>query len=514
MKQCPWIMYLRKSRADGDDTVEEVLARHETALQEYAISKLGHPIPEDLIYREVVSGETIQDRPQMRRVLEQLQTGLWAGVLCIDPQRLSRGDLMDCGTIIRILQYSNTAVVTPPKTYDLTDKFDRKFLEMELMRGADYLEYTKEILARGRLASVKAGYFVGSRAPYGYDKVRDGKRYTLAPNKDADTVRLIYHLFVEEGLNTAGIVRRLEQTHASPDRDWSALSIRDLLQNPVYTGKIRWNWKQTVKTLRDGQIVRHRPRNYDECLIVEGRHPAIISQELFDAAQSHFGHNPKKRGRYELRNPFASLLYCAACGRAMTLRTYTYAGTKEMRSPPRMVCEGQTKCHTKSVTYQAMEEAVVEGLRRHIGDLEYQLSADRSGAIRLQQSLATKAQKELANIEAQQARLYDLLETGVYDKATFLARNAALSVRRSEAEQALQAAQTAAGQLDVYKKSLCCLQDAVGALLDPEVTPARKNLLLRRIVERIDYTCTAPPRVKNAPFSLDIRLRENLFSVH
>ena len=56
------IVYLRKSRAERNETVEEVLARHEKILQDYAIQTFGKKIPEANIYREVVSGETLDER--------------------------------------------------------------------------------------------------------------------------------------------------------------------------------------------------------------------------------------------------------------------------------------------------------------------------------------------------------------------------------------------------------------------------------------------------------------------
>ena len=185
-----YLIYLRKSRADGEyETVEDVLAKHYRILQDYAVSKLGGAIPEKYIYREVVSGETIQDRPEMKKILDRIQAEDITGVLVVDPQRLSRGDLSDCGTIIRAFRYTDTLIVTPQKTYDLAEKFDRKFFEMELMRGNDYLEYIKEIMNRGRLASVNEGNFIGSVPPFGYDKVKVGKAYTLTPNAEADTVQ-------------------------------------------------------------------------------------------------------------------------------------------------------------------------------------------------------------------------------------------------------------------------------------------------------------------------------------
>lgn len=65
-----YVIYLRKSRQDDPaETVEEVLAKHEAQLQEYAERELGGRIPEENIYREVVSGESIDERVEIQRVL-------------------------------------------------------------------------------------------------------------------------------------------------------------------------------------------------------------------------------------------------------------------------------------------------------------------------------------------------------------------------------------------------------------------------------------------------------------
>ena len=79
-----YLMYLRKSRADGEhETIEEILARHEKILQEYAEKNIGKAVPEEDIFREIVSGETIKDRPLMNKLLKCIQNEQITGVLVI-----------------------------------------------------------------------------------------------------------------------------------------------------------------------------------------------------------------------------------------------------------------------------------------------------------------------------------------------------------------------------------------------------------------------------------------------
>ena len=110
------IEYLRKSRADDPTlTVEEVLARHEAILDEWAERNLGAKVPEENKYREVVSGETIADRPDMQKVLKEIESPKKKAILIVEVQRLSRGDLEDAGRLIKLLRYTNTLVITPPR---------------------------------------------------------------------------------------------------------------------------------------------------------------------------------------------------------------------------------------------------------------------------------------------------------------------------------------------------------------------------------------------------------------
>lgn len=515
------IIYLRKSRSDDPAmSVEEVLSRHERQLQEYAESLFGEIIPERHIFREVVSGETISDRPVMREIMKLLETGSIKGVLVIEPQRLSRGDLEDCGRIINTFRYTNTIVLTPTKHYDLADEYDRKFFEMELTRGNDYLEYTKKILNRGRLASVKQGNYIGSVAPYGYRKVKIGTGkdtyHTLEIIPDeADALKLMYHLFIDEGYGFSRIARHLDSLGIKPRKStyWSSAAIKDMLENPVYIGKIRWNRRKTNKVMVDGNIVKTRPKtkNESDWVYVQGKHPAIIDEDTFRAALDKRGKNPCVRKNRELSNPYAGILFCGTCGKAMSYKK-TQGKTNKSYIYVSLLCNQQALCHTKSVSYKAFEERVIASLENAIADFKIKLQNDDGNAANLHNSMILKLEHDLQRLIAKDARQKDAYEDGVYTKAEYAVRNAKLQEQISETMETIShAKETAPISIDYHEK-IMRFSDCLAALQNPSTSALEKNKLLKSCVEKIIYynnnesRCGIGRYVDN-PFDLEIFLR-------
>ena len=207
------IIYLRKSRKDmdyfKDESIEKTLQRHEKELQDFIISIFGKPIPEHNIYREVASGDTIEDRPVIQEVLSIIEDDNKKGVICIEIERLARGNTMDQGIIAQTFQYTNTKIITPYKIYNLDNEDDLSYFEDGLFQARKYLKYTKRILSRGRLRSVKDGKYVGSVLPYGFNKIKlsNEKGYILVENEsEAKVIRLMADLFLD-GLNTTYTVQ-------------------------------------------------------------------------------------------------------------------------------------------------------------------------------------------------------------------------------------------------------------------------------------------------------------------
>lgn len=312
------ILYLRKSRAEGKESLEEVLARHETILQDYAIQTFGEKIPEENIYREVVSGETIDERIEIKKVFHRLEKEDIDVLLVVEPQRISRGDMLDCGRVVQILKYTNTLVTTITKTYDLNNKFDKEIFEAQLLQGNKYLEYQKEIMDRGKHLSLREGKYVGSTPPFGYNKKKLDRGFMLIRHKEeAPIVETIFDLFVDEGLSTKEISNYLNKHDMRPKKKelWNYEMVRRILKNEVYYGSLSWGKRPVVKRLIDGEINKYRP-NSDDYMLVRGMQEALVTKEKWDIAQEKIRNHRAAKNTIsrELQNPLAGLVFCKSCG--------------------------------------------------------------------------------------------------------------------------------------------------------------------------------------------------------
>lgn len=500
--------YLRKSRADDPTlTVEEVLARHEAILDEWAEKNLGMPIPESNKYREVVSGETIADRPEIQKVLKRIESPKIKAILIVEVQRLSRGDLEDCGRLIKLLRYTNTLVITPQKIYDLRDEYDRDMFERELKRGNEFLEYTKKIMNRGKLRSISEGNYIASIPPYGYDKVwvTEGKRKcpSLSPNKEeAPIVQLIFDMYTNKNIGMTTICKHLDSIGAKPLKGdhWSVHALKDMLTNVHYIGKIKWNWTKTVTIVENGEIKKTRPRSQiGEYLMYEGRHEAIITEELFYATQKKLGMNPRIRKNMGIRNPLAGLIYCQ-CGRAMSLRIYKNKDGSE-RNVPRLLCDGQTHCHTSSCTYDEMLEMVKGVLTQCIEDYEHRIKSNTSDSMKLHEKLLKNLEKKMQDLEAREIAQWEAQshpdESQRMPPHIFKMLNEKLLKEKEEVKEAMCNARKSMPDPVDYQERLVRFKKAFDALEDPETDAASKNRLLKDCIERIDYNRAKAERVKS-----------------
>ena len=506
------LLYLRKSRTDDPLlTVEEVLEKHEKILNEWCERNLGELIPESNIFREVASGETIEARPDFQKILRLIESPKYKAVLTVEVQRLSRGDLEDAGRIMKLLRYTNTFVITQDMAFDLGDEYDRERFKRELERGNDYLEYYKKINWRGRLESVRSGYYIGSVSPYGYDKdfIQDGrkKRPTLKINeREAEAVRLMFDLYVNQDMGLQTIAHRLNALGYETRTGilWSSATIKDMLINVHYIGKIKWNWRKTVTVVEDGEIRKTNPKSKDH-YVFDGKHPAIIDEELFNKAQEKAGKNHRTKTGVKLRNPLASLVYCQ-CGKAMTYRTYKDKNGKE-RCEPRLLCTDQMYCHTGSATYSEVLNAVVDVLKNCIADFEIKIKNDSENTLINHTNHIKRLEAKLEELNKKELSQWEKYSEEAMPKAIFDKLNEKVLQEKEIVTQAILEAKKTTPTVEEYQEKLMRFTNALSGLNDPNVSAEDKNRLLKDCIERIVYNREKGNRYRNTKFELDVTLR-------
>lgn len=503
-----YAIYLRKSRKDLELEAlgqGETLARHREALLELATRQ---DLPIGRIYEEMVSGESIADRPEMQELLDDVYAGCWKGVLVMEVERLARGNTKDQGEVSEAFAMTGTLIVTPMKTYDPNDEYDEEYFEFGLFMSRREYKTIRRRMERGRMASIKEGNYVGSLPPYGYDIVRINKKErTLVLNEQSKYVELMFDWFVKKRLNPGEIARRLTDMGVPTKTgrpEWSRATVKDILKNDLYRGKVRWNRRKVTKEKVEGQVQRRKRRQLSEdYLIVDGKHPAIVTDEIFQKAQSLFTGSVPVKANTTFMNPFAGILVCGNCGKAMRLQSYKTRGNTRAR----VVHPESVICKKKSAYYDEVMEAVVGALRAHVQDFEMK----RNNTHLLEEKrktneLRAQAAKEIESLERRRSRLFEFLEDGTYSRAEFNERRAVLSERIEKLQQSIDE-MAAMPEID-YEEKIVKFSEVIDTLLDPDQDPKYKNQLLKDIVNRIEYDCEDLGRQHGGVVKLDLFLKD------
>lgn len=496
-----YCIYLRKSRADTE--LErlgegETLARHRRTLTELA-RKRGYDIGE--VYEEIVSGETIAARPQMQRLLADVERGAWEGVLVMELERLARGNSIDQGIVAQAFKLTDTLIITPNKIFDPSNEFDEEYFEFGLFMSRREYKTINRRLQAGRIASVREGNYIASVAPFGYDKVRlEHGGYSLARNEQSQYVEMIFGWYVNEGLTVYKIADRLTQMGVTPKKGgdhFSAHSIRDILRNRVYTGRVTWNYRRQKKVISDGQVRITRTKAPDDQITVcEGKHEAIISDELFRAAQERTGHVPRIKSSKELKNPFAHVMKCKGCGGAVIYRPHNNSKSSDM-----LICPNKY-CDVSGIPFEIAERTVLEQLEYELGRLKI---AAKKHTIDITAGTQVKGyENELRKIKQQQNKLYDLLEQGIYTPEVFAERQRVLNEKRSETEKELSKLREKLQQPVNYEKTIANIEHLLTEY--DNMSPTQINDVLRKCVSKIWYFREKSDRYHQNPITVDIEV--------
>ena len=499
-----YAIYLRKSRADAEAEARgegETLARHQNILLDLAKRK---NLDIGAIYKELVSGETIAARPEVQKLLEEVSAGKWDGVICMEVERLARGDTIDQGIVAQAFKCSNTLIVTPSKTYDPSNEYDEEYFEFNLFMSRREYKTIRRRMTAGRIASVREGNYIGSIAPYGYKKTQlPDKSFTLEPEpQEAEIVKLIFDLYIEQHMGASKIATYLNSIGAAPRKSesWDASSVRPILSNPVYCGFVRWNTRPIIKAYANGKYINTRPRSA-KGEVHKGKHEPIISEEMWNKANDIMQSHKQQQNPFDkpLQSQYAKLMFCGLCGRAMVRRPY--------KNKPAMYMCVNKSCGCMASDEDDITELVMHSIADHLVDIENMINGNVKPNSK--DKKAETARKVLTNeielLNKRKKKLYDFLEREVYTEEMFAERFADITKRIADRQAALDKLPKEKADIDLYEYSM-----EIRSVLDTysKNNPAdENNELLSRIIRKINYTKTEGGRWKPSNLKIDVEYK-------
>lgn len=214
------------------------------------------------------SGGTLE-RPALQNLLADIKGGKIQTVVVYKIDRLTRS-LMDFSKLVEIFDEHGVTFVSVTQSFNTTTSMGRLTLNVLLSFAQFEREVSAERIRDKIAASKKKGMWMGGNPPIGYEA--DDKKL-IVNNDDAKIARRIFERYLTLGnvadlkreLDTDGIVskeRVSKRGNAIGGKPYSRGALYSILQNPIYTGKIR-----------------HKDQTYD------GQHEPIIPQEIWDGVQ-------------------------------------------------------------------------------------------------------------------------------------------------------------------------------------------------------------------------------------
>ena len=505
-----YAMYLRKSRADVELEAishEETLARHKEML--FTLAERHGIAPSQItIYHEIVSGDSIDDRPEMQRLLRDVHANMYKGVLVFEVERLARGNTKDQGEVAEAFQFSGTLIITPAKVYDPNNEFDQEYFEFGLFMSRREYKTIRRRLEAGKLQAVREGNYIISVPPYGFEIVRKSKKDRFLKEKPDESriVKMIFNWYTEDRKPTSWIAKQLTLMGiptSRKGREWSRATIKDILFNVHYIGKVSWGQQQTVKEKDPvtGKIVKKR-RMTGEKQVFEGKHEGFISEEQFAKVRTIYGKNAPAKLNTELTNPLSGIMVCKHCGRSISMIRFSDNRIDRYHHP-----YGVHACKMKSLFAPTVIDALVKALSEYIADFEIMMEQGTANTEADQHAAVILAmEKELEKQEKMKRRLFESWEAddGMYTRNEFVERKQMYNSLIDELQAKIAEAKKNTPPPVDCSERIITLRAIIDCINDPDIDAKSKNDFLKTFIEKITFDTIDSGKGKGGAAVLDV----------
>jgi len=431
-----------------------------------------------------------QKRPALQKLRKDIENGKVKSITVVKLDRLVRS-MRDLLELLSFFEDHDIAFKSLRESFDTTTPNGILMLNMLGILGQWERMIIGDRVSENMHQRAKDGKWNGGPVPFGYFK-KD--KHILINPKEATLLRTIYDKYLE----TASLRAVTHWLNSNDYRTregatWATSSIRRLLTNPTYIGKIWYSKRMSTKS---GHKMKNRPK--EEWIIVKGNHEAIIDEEIFNSIQKVIKSQGKTPVRVGSEYLLSGLVRCGKCDASMNgysqrlfrckqLKTYAYYKCHNATSKGKSVCKGNT------IGKDMLEKLVIDKILSFANSEEFKISAKKSldAFNKLVEDNRDPLEKEKmllekdnASVKTRKKTLLERLEDGTIDKDTYRGRIAELEKQSEDNKNRLLAIDVELSDVGAEIVSL----DAVTNIIDNFQTNwkhldyiGKRNLLLALI---------------------------------
>lgn len=333
----------------------------------------------DIYADEGISGKNIEGRPSVKRLIKDIKDGKIDVVLLQQFDRLTRS-ISDTQEFIDLFKKYDVDAwsINDGGMVDITSSNGRFMTLLKGLFGQHERELTAERIKVAFSRKAREGYTLCCGCtPYGYRREK-GNKVIIVKQDEAKVVRRIFKMYADgtpfttiartltaEGIPTkrAGQTVNIKKDGEIVDTKtfvgvWTQKTIRLILSNPVYIGKVRYGIDR---------------KDY---YIGDGKHKPIISEKLWNEVQDKIS---KIETKVHTNRPkddvyFCGTLVCGVCGKKMTtartIGRLRKDGTRNLFNAYRCVNQEKKICTSRYVSHIKVEEAFIEYLENNVAEFD------------------------------------------------------------------------------------------------------------------------------------------------
>ena len=367
------------------------------------------------------SGKSIEGRLQFNQMMEDVKSGKdnVSYVLVFKLSRFGR-NAADVLSTLQVMQDFGVNLICVEDGIDSSKDAGKLMISVLSAVAEIERENIRVQTMEGRIQKAREGKWNGGFAPYGY-KLVNGK---LEINEEeAVAIRTIYDQYVNTDIGSNGISKYLEnhgirkiQRQNGKNPLFDAHLVRLILKNPVYCGKIAYGRRKTEKV--HGTRNEYRLVEQDDFLLVDGLHEAIISEEVWNAAQAKLIAQAKKyehvnKGKDERTHLLSGIVRCPVCGAGMygnksikykkdgtKYKDFFYYGCKH-----RSMQRGHKCDYKKQIREELLDDAVAEVIVKLVSNPQFAAMMQEKINMKVD---TTAIDQEIANYEKQLRQDYSI----------------------------------------------------------------------------------------------------------